>query len=57
MKLSYGNGPMIWHELDNFSSGAICLVLASRTYNEADYIRDHGRFLEAVAPQSRRDAP
>lgn len=40
--------PMVWRELHNFSSGAICLVLASELYNEADYIRDHDRFLEAV---------
>jgi hypothetical protein len=32
--------PMIWRELDNFSSGSVCLVLASNRYDEADYIRD-----------------
>jgi hypothetical protein len=37
--------PMIWRELDNFSSGSVCLVLASNRYDEADYIRDHGEFL------------
>jgi dTDP-4-dehydrorhamnose 3,5-epimerase-like enzyme len=31
----------IWREIDNFSSGAVCLVLASTTYNEAEYIRDY----------------
>jgi hypothetical protein len=36
----------IWRELDNFSSGSICLVLASREYAESDYIRDYGEFLE-----------
>jgi len=41
--------PMIWRELDNFSSGAVCLVLASNRYDESDYIRDHGAFLAAVA--------
>jgi hypothetical protein len=41
--------PMIWRELDNFSSGAVCLVLASNRYDEADYIRDHGAFQAAVA--------
>ena len=30
----------VWRELDNFSSGAICLVLASDVFDEADYIRD-----------------
>lgn len=36
---------MIWRELENFSSGAICLVLASIPYDENDYIRDHDIFL------------
>ncbi|MEJ6791816.1 MAG: FdtA/QdtA family cupin domain-containing protein [Lacinutrix sp.] len=35
----------IWRELDNFSSGAVCLVLASDKYNEADYIRDYQDFI------------
>lgn len=34
----------IWRELSNFSSGAICLVLASEKYDEADYIRDYDMF-------------
>ena len=37
----------IWRELDNFSSGAVCLVLASGEFDEADYIRDIGAFLTA----------
>jgi dTDP-4-dehydrorhamnose 3,5-epimerase-like enzyme len=37
--------PGLWRELLNFSSGAICLVLASREYDERDYIRDYERFL------------
>jgi hypothetical protein len=36
--------PGIWRELSNFSSGAICLVLASHKYDEADYIRDYHQF-------------
>jgi hypothetical protein len=36
--------PGIWRELLNFSSGAICLVLASNKYDEADYIRDYEYF-------------
>ena len=36
--------PGIWRELLNFSSGAICLVLASEKYEEADYIRDYETF-------------
>lgn len=39
---------MVWRELDNFSSGAICLVLASRCYDESDYIRDYTDFIKAV---------
>ncbi|MEP2448770.1 MAG: FdtA/QdtA family cupin domain-containing protein [Balneola sp.] len=34
----------LWRELHNFSSGAICLVLASHIYNEKDYIRDYKEF-------------
>lgn len=36
--------PMIWDELENFSPGSLCLVLASDHYDEADYIRDYGTF-------------
>ena len=37
--------PGVWAEELNFSSGSICLVLASHPYEEADYIRDYKRFL------------
>ena len=37
---------LIWRELNNFSSGGICMVLASQPYEEADYIRDYTEFLE-----------
>jgi hypothetical protein len=40
--------PMIWRELDNFSSGSVCLVLASNRYEESDYFRDYHTFLAAV---------
>ncbi len=40
--------PMMWRSMDNFSSGAVCMVLASTHYDESDYIRDHGEFLAAV---------
>ncbi len=40
--------PGIWREIDNFSSGAVCLVLASEFYQEADYYRDYNEFLAAV---------
>ena len=39
--------PMIWRELDNFSSGAVCMVLASTRYEEADYFRDYAKFMRA----------
>jgi hypothetical protein len=39
--------PMIWRELDNFSSGAVCMVLASNRYTEDDYFRDYDEFLAA----------
>lgn len=35
----------IWRELENFSSGAVCVVLASDTYLESDYVRDYDEFL------------
>lgn len=38
--------PGIWRELMEFSSGAICMVLASEIYNEKDYIRDNEEFLK-----------
>jgi hypothetical protein len=38
--------PGIWRELMEFSSGAICLVLASHTYDAADYIREYDEFLK-----------
>jgi hypothetical protein len=38
--------PGIWRELMEFSSGSICLVLASEVYSDDDYIRDYGEFLK-----------
>ena len=38
--------PGIWRELTDFSSGAVCLVLASEKYSESDYIRDYNDFLD-----------
>lgn len=42
---------MIWREMDAFSQGAVCMVLASHRYDEADYYREYVDFLTAV----RRD--
>ena len=40
--------PMIWRELDNFSSGSVCMVLASNLYDEDDYYRDYDQFVQNV---------
>jgi dTDP-4-dehydrorhamnose 3,5-epimerase-like enzyme len=40
--------PMIWRELDNFSSGSVCMVLASNIYDESDYFRDYEVFKSCV---------
>jgi hypothetical protein len=39
--------PMIWRSLDNFSSGSVCMVIASNKYDETDYFRDYGNFMRA----------
>lgn len=38
--------PGMWRDLENFSSGSVCLVLASMVYNESDYIRNYSEFIE-----------
>lgn len=38
--------PGIWRDLDDFSSGAVCLVLASELYDKEDYIRDYDEFIK-----------
>ena len=40
--------PLIWREIDDFSSGAVCMVLASGYYDEADYLRGYEDFIAAV---------
>jgi dTDP-4-dehydrorhamnose 3,5-epimerase-like enzyme len=40
--------PMTWREISNFSSGAVCLVLASNFYDEDDYYRDYAQFRAEV---------
>jgi dTDP-4-dehydrorhamnose 3,5-epimerase-like enzyme len=44
--------PMMWRYLDNFSSGAVTMVLASTPYDESDYYRDYDKFLKAVKGSS-----
>lgn len=39
---------MIWREIDNFSSGSVCMVLASEYYEEDDYFREYQAFLSAL---------
>ncbi len=40
---------MIWRDLDNFSSGSVCMVLASEVFEESDYYRNYDVFLSAVS--------
>ena len=40
--------PMIWREIDNFSSGSVCLALASDFFDEADYYRQYPEFKKAA---------
>ncbi len=40
--------PMIWRDIDHFTPGAVCLVLASDSYHEDDYIRDYESYLAAL---------
>ena len=40
--------PMIWRSINNFSSGAVCMVLASNYYDENDYYRDYDSFLTEI---------
>jgi hypothetical protein len=42
-------GSLIWRELDNFSSGSVCMVLASNLYDESDYYRDYNEYLVAIS--------
>ena len=39
---------MMWREIDNFSSGSVCIVLASDFFDEADYFRNYDDFVEAA---------
>ncbi len=40
--------PMVWRVIDNFSGGAVCMVLASMPYDESDYYRNYQDFLSAL---------
>lgn len=41
--------PGIWREIDNFSAGAVCMVLSSDVYDESDYVRDYDEFMTLSA--------
>jgi hypothetical protein len=45
--------PMIWREIDNFSSGAVCMVLASDYFDELDYYRDYNEFIHDAGVVSK----
>lgn len=45
---------LIWRELDNFSSGSVCMVLASNRYDEADYYRSYDDFMCAVNSDAKQ---
>lgn len=47
---------MIWRELVDFSSGSVCMVLASAPFDESDYIRDYDDFRAAI-PDASRQSP
>jgi hypothetical protein len=40
--------PMVWRELDNFSSGSVCMALVSTFYDPSDYYRDYEEFLTSL---------
>lgn len=41
-------GKGIWRELNNFSAGAVCLVMASDVFDESDYIRDYDTYIDTL---------
>ena len=43
---------MIWCEIRGFSSGSVCMVLASAPYNESEYYRDYDAFLQAMSGEA-----
>ncbi len=45
--------PMVWREIDNFSSGSVCMALASDFYEEEDYYREYPDFLAAIRNSAR----
>ena len=46
--------PMTWREIDNFSGGSVCLVVASAHFDESDYLRDYDEFCLTALEQTRK---
>ena len=44
--------PMIWREIDNFSSASVCMVIASRRFEESDYFRNYDEFKRGISLES-----
>jgi hypothetical protein len=44
--------PMIWREIDNFSSNSVCMVLASEYFSDDDYLRDYDEFVGLIKAQN-----
>lgn len=44
---------LVWREMDAFSQGAVCMVVASQRYDEADYIRNYADFQTSIENESR----
>jgi hypothetical protein len=44
---------LVWRQLESFSTNAVCLILASRHYDEADYLRDRQEFRQLAADKAR----
>ena len=40
--------PLIWREIENFSTNSVCMVIASEFYNEEDYLREYPEFIKAA---------
>ena len=45
--------PLVWLDIDEFSAGAMCLVLTSGLYDEADYVRERAEFVRLTANRGR----
>lgn len=43
----------LWRTIDNFSGGAVCLVLTSERYDPDDYVRQYDRFMELTSPKRK----